>query len=121
MDISSYVTPLFALEIFVAIFLFIPFLDTWKRKVALSLSKQSCTGQLKFAMWIACVFLLLAGLMAWREMTTLSGDGDAVLIQKALASRDCTLCFSTLLMLPLMTRYFAVMSEMRRLEQSDIA
>merc|ERR1719436_1343682 len=42
-------------------------------------------------------------------------------MQKAIAHRDFLLCFSSLLMVPLMAQYFRVMSEMRRLEISDYA
>merc|ERR1719461_662340 len=71
-------------------------------------------------MYILCLFLLLALLAAWRE-TSIDGDGNVAALQRAMAARDYYLCFSALLMLPLMGQYFWVMSEMRRLEKSDIA
>merc|ERR1719461_2534563 len=68
-------------------------------------------------MYVVCLCLFLLFIAAWRELATISGEGDVAALQTAYANRDYYLCFSTLIMLPLISRYFSVMSEMRRLQQ----
>jgi len=121
MDLLTWVSPVYWLEVFMALCLFVPVLDTPKRNLALSISRSSTLPTLKWTMYILCLFLFLALVASWRELNTISGDGDVAALQLAYASRDYYLAFSTLLMLPLMGQYFYVMSEMRRLEKSDMA
>merc|ERR1719233_1507337 len=71
-------------------------------------------------MYIVAAFLVLTCLVSWKELGT-EANGDANLLRKAEAEHDFILAFSTLVMGPLMWRYFAVMSNLKRLEKSDIA
>jgi len=120
MEISIYVKPIFWMEVLVAILLFIPFMDTPKRNFALTMSKTSFFLTLKNGMYVVSLFLAFALFSTWKE-TKKEGGGDAIVVLLARAQHDFFLCFSTLLFVPLVMRYFWVMSEMRRLEKSDIA
>jgi|ERR1719397_130567 len=71
-------------------------------------------------MYIVAAFLVITCLASWKELG-IPANGDANLLRKAEAEYDFILAFSTLLMGPLMWRYFAVMSNLKRLEKSDIA
>merc|ERR550534_1113363 len=71
-------------------------------------------------MYIVAAFLVFLFLASWKELG-IPADGDANLLRKAEAEYDFILAFSTLVMGPLMWRYFAVMSNFKRLEKSDIA
>merc|ERR550534_884450 len=71
-------------------------------------------------MYIVAAFLVFLFLASWKELG-IPADGDANLLRKAEAEYDFILAFSTLVMSPLMWRYFAVMSNLKRLEKSDIA
>merc|ERR1719317_441862 len=84
------------------------------------MSRQSFIPTLKYAVYVVIAFLLFTLFASWKESGT-SGDASFDLLQKTRANHDFILTFTTLVMVPLMWRYFFVMSEMRRLEQSDIA
>merc|ERR1719397_1999735 len=71
-------------------------------------------------MYVVSLFLAFALFITWKE-TKKEGGSDAIVVLLARAKHDFFLCFSTLLFVPLVMRYFWVMSEMRRLEKSDIA
>merc|ERR1719419_1665985 len=71
-------------------------------------------------MYIVAAFLVFICLSSWKELG-IPANGGANLLRKAEAEYDFTLAFSTLVMGPLMWRYFAVMSNFKRLEKSDIA
>merc|ERR1719219_436589 len=71
-------------------------------------------------MYVVSLFLAFALFITWNE-TKKEGVSDSIVVLLARAKHDFFLCFSTLLFVPLVMRYFWVMSEMRRLEKSDIA
>jgi len=108
------------MEVFTAIFLFIPVFDTTKRNVATMMSKQSFLPKLRTALYIVAAFLVFTLFASWKELG-ISDNGDANLLRKAVAKYDFILAFSTLVIGPLMWRYFAVMSKMKRLQKSNIA
>jgi len=108
------------MEVIIASVLFLPIWDTTKRNFALWMSKQSFLPTLKYGIYIVGIFLLFILFTSWKESGIL-GDSRQNLLEKARAEYDFSLAFSTLVLGPLMWRYFAVMSEMRRLEKSDIA
>jgi len=108
------------MEIFVAFILFIPVFDTSKRNFAVMMSRRSFLPTLRKALYIVAAFLVFTLLTSWKEMD-ISANANASMLRKAEAEYDFILSFSTLVMGPLMWRYFAVMSNMKRLEKSDIA
>merc|ERR1719494_820984 len=84
------------------------------------MSRQSFIPTLRKGVYVISLFLVLALFISWKETKT-EGESNAARIQLARAKGDFILCFITLLLAQLMPRYFSVMSEMRRLEKSDIA
>jgi len=108
------------MEIFVAFILFIPVFDTSKRNFAVMMSRRSFLPTLRRALYIVAAFLVFTLLTSWKELD-ISANGNANMLRKAEAEYEFILSFSTLVMGPLMWRYFAVMSNMKKLEKSDIA
>jgi len=120
MQVSAYLLRIFWMEIFIAFILFIPVFDNSKRNFALRISKWSVLPTLRIAMYIVAAFLVITCFVSWKELG-IPANGDANLLQKAVAEYDFILAFSILVMGPLMWRYFAVMSNCKRLKKSDIA
>jgi len=102
-----------------AFFLIIPVFDTTKRNVAIMISKQSFLPKLRIALYIVGAFLVFTLFASWKELG-ISDNGGANPLRKAEAEYDFILAFSNLVIGPLMWRYFGVMSEMKRLQKSDI-
>jgi len=120
MQVSAYLLNIFWVEIFIAFILFIPVFDDSKRDFALRISRWSVLPTLRISMYIVAAFLAFICLSSWKELG-IPVNGDASLLRQAEAEYDFILAFSILVMGPLLWRYFAVMSNSKRLEKSDIA
>jgi len=108
------------MEIFIVFILFIPVFDTSKRNFAVMMSRRSFLPIIRRALYIVASSLVFTLLTSWKELD-IPTNGNANMLRKAEAKYDFILSFSTLVMGPLMWRYFAVMSKMKKLEMSDVA
>jgi len=108
------------MEIFIAFILFIPVFDASKRNFAVMMSRRSFLPNLKRVLYIVAAFLVLTLFTSWKA-SEISANGNANMLRKVEAKYNFILAFSTLVMGPLIWRYFAVMSKVKRLEKSNAA